>query len=59
MDDRLELAEKYYAVARHLESNAQGMLETAKYLNSVADKMCEESMRQKQPPSHSAEGSPK
>lgn len=55
MNDRIELAEKYYAVAQHLETQAQMMLETAKYLNSVADKLCEENMRLKQPSdSHSA-----
>lgn len=51
MSELLKKAEAYYAVAADLQQQGQAQLEMARYLNGVADRMCEETMRQKKPPS--------
>lgn len=47
MSDRLKLAESYYAVAADLQEQGERMLNTAEILNIVADRLCEENMREK------------
>lgn len=49
MDERLKLAESYYAVARDLQAQGQRMLDTADMLGATADRICEARMREKQP----------
>lgn len=49
MDERLKLAEAYYAVAQDLQDHGRQMLETANMLGTMADRICEASMRAKQP----------
>lgn len=41
----LKRAEAYYAVAADLQRQSELILEMARYLNGVADRMCEENMR--------------
>jgi hypothetical protein len=50
MSELLEKAEAYYMVAADLRRQGESQLEMARYLSGVADRMCEENMRQKKPP---------
>jgi hypothetical protein len=45
----VDLIEAYYAVARHLQEQADLKARTADMLGKMADAMSEERMRQKQP----------
>lgn len=49
----LLLAESYYTVAAHLRENGERQIQTANMLASMADRLCEQSMREKSPPSAS------
>lgn len=49
MDEQLKRAEAYYLVAAELKTNAERMIETSFMLSEMADRICEASMRQKQP----------
>lgn len=43
----LELAESYYAVARHLDEQAAAYSDMAKVLNNIADRLSEQVMLNK------------
>lgn len=47
MDERLKLAEAYYATARDLDSHGRHFIEVAAMLSSMADRMCELSISDK------------
>lgn len=49
MNELLKLAESYYAVASDLRHRAESTLATAVSLEKMADAICEENMRLKQP----------
>ncbi len=49
MSALLELAEHYYAVAHDLIAQGERAIETGKYLGAMADRMCEQNMRETDP----------
>ncbi len=62
MDEHLKLlAESYYAVARHLQSQGEYYIRMANTLGHIADAMCENKEASFIPENHahSAEGNPK
>lgn len=46
----MDLTDAYYMVAADLKERADSMLRQAEALAQVADRMCEQRMREKQPP---------
>jgi hypothetical protein len=54
MDELLKLAEAYYATAQDLERQGTHYLQVAQMLSGIADRICEENMRRKQPTDNSA-----
>ena len=46
MSELLQMAEHYYAVARDLEWRAARMHEMGKNLFDIADRLCEQNMKQ-------------
>jgi hypothetical protein len=58
MDERIQLAESYYATAQSLEAQGRHLLDTAAMISRMADQMCEENIRQhKQAGADDANGS--
>lgn len=53
MDNRLKMAEAYYAVANDMKFQGERMLEIANVLGTMADSLCEANMREKKPDSAS------
>lgn len=47
MDERLKLAEAYYMVASDLQRQAECILNMAKNLDRMADRMCEDNIRER------------
>jgi hypothetical protein len=58
VNDLLELAEHYYAVARDLEWRASRMHDMGKNLFKIADNLCEENIRQTAPKPEPTEVTP-
>lgn len=56
MDDRLKLAEAYYATARDLQTQGQYYIQVAQMLNAIGDRLSETNMRETQPTSSGGEG---
>jgi hypothetical protein len=54
VSDRLTRAEAYYAVAADLMVNAERCAEMANTLNALADRMCEQNIRETTPKSEPA-----
>jgi hypothetical protein len=55
MSEKLKLAEAYYTVANHMAENGRMSLDYATTLCSIADRLCEENMRETTPPETGAE----
>lgn len=49
MTPLLQLAEHYYAVAHDLITQGERAIETGKYLGAMADRMCEQNIRETAP----------
>lgn len=57
MDERLKLAEAYYAVARDMQAQGERCLSYAKELGAIADRICEQNIAEKRQPDSAFEQS--